>query len=125
MKKQKEILVYDLSELIACYMYQTKQEELTVLEVNNLYKCLVDYSDNVYEIYVNYTPNNTIETLPTFIPLFEVEENVIKLLNHIEILDVYVVLVKGLEPNKKRVLTKIVDDYLKINEFKSDGLASC
>ena len=125
MKKQKEILVYDLSEMVACYMYLTKQEELTVLEVNNLYKCLVDYSDNVYEIYVNYTPNNTIETLPTFIPLFKVEENVIKLLKDIEILDAYVVLVKGLESNKKQVLTKIIKDYIKLNDLKSEDVTSC
>lgn len=125
MKKQKEILVYDLSEMVACYMYKTKQEEVSVLEINNLYKSAVNYLDGAYDVFVNYTPDKIIETIPTFIPLFEVKGKIVKLLNHIEILDVYVVLVKGLEPNKKRVLTKIVDDYLKINEFKSDGLASC
>ena len=124
MKKQKEILVYDLPEVVACYMYETKQEEVSFNEINNLYKSLLNYSDNKYEIYVNYAPDTEMEKLPTFIPLFEVKKDKIKLLNEIEILDVYVVLVKGLEPNKKNMLLKLVKDCLNVVALKNENSTS-
>ena len=38
MKKSKELITIELSEFVACYMYETKQNEITIDELNDAYK---------------------------------------------------------------------------------------
>ena len=45
--------------------------------------------------------------------MFEVDKNSVKLLEHLDCQDAYIVLVKGLYPSKKKVLTEAMKKYVK------------
>jgi len=113
MKKSKELITIELAEFVACYMYETKQNEITIEELNNAYKNIYQFLSKRKEVTIFYSPEYKLEQIPCFVPMFEVDKNSVKLLNHLDYQDAYIVLVKGLYLTKKKTLTEAIKKYVK------------
>ena len=112
MKRQKGPMVVELSELIASYMYESNKRKITFEELKALHTSVSELMNFKTPSYINYNPEIQLEKISTFLPVFNVIKDAVKLNKDIDLIDMYIVLIKGLEPNKKEVLTTSVKEYI-------------
>ena len=72
MKKNKDLAIFELCELITCYMFETKQDEIKISEVNNLYNNVLKSANKIRKTHINYSPENILEVILKSVDMGEV-----------------------------------------------------
>ena len=122
-KKYKNVLSYELAEVAAAYMKKTKQEEVTFKEIDIFYNFVNEglnkelEKDNI-SMFISYNPSDRPDQILTFIPLLEIVGEKIQPIKHMDVNDLYIVLVKGMDPDKKKFLEEALDIYFYISNEK-------
>lgn len=122
-KKYKNVLSYELAEVAAAYMKKAKQEEVTFKEIDIFYNFVKEglnkelEQDNI-SMFISYDPSNRPDQILTFVPMLEIVGEKIQPIKHMDVNDLYIVLVKGMDPDKKKYLEEALDIYFYISNEK-------
>ena len=110
-KQQKELTIINPEDFIGYYMVKTHQESVPLLEVDQIYYMLKEVSKNEKSVHIFHTPNNKEIRFLNYIPLFKIEDDEVKLLPKIELIDIVATIINDMEPTKKQLIDKAVKKY--------------